>query len=145
MSFYRITNQAGHTYGDYQGGSPAEALLTMHRDAGYGPAVVILDGDRLRFVSGNPETAAEYARMCGNVEDFLIEEVTDPRELAYEDLCRQLGFDSTVNFVVVTDDGRVSFSMGKPDEVRALKHACTREGFEFAEGDAITPYEREGN
>ena len=44
----------------------------------------------------------------------------------YEDICRELGFNPNIGFVEITDDGEISFSVGKRDEIMALYSAVNR-------------------
>lgn len=50
------------------------------------------------------------------------------QEMSYEDVCKRLGFIPEIHFVKVTTRGTVDFTIGKPNEIRALKRAITREG-----------------
>ena len=52
--------------------------------------------------------------------------------LTYEELCKRLGFIPKVEFVELTNAGTVSFSIGKPEEIKALYAAVLREGFKPA-------------
>lgn len=49
--------------------------------------------------------------------------------MAYEDICKELGFNAACNFVVVTSRGTITFSAGKPDEIRALYAAIIDNGY----------------
>ena len=49
--------------------------------------------------------------------------------MPYEDLCHDLGFISKVRFVEVTNRHTVTYSCGKPEEVRALARACRERGY----------------
>jgi hypothetical protein len=49
--------------------------------------------------------------------------------MSYEDLCRDLGFIPKVRFVEVTNRHTVTYSCGKPEEVRALARACRERGY----------------
>jgi len=50
----------------------------------------------------------------------------DPK---YIEICNKLGFMPEVSFVKVTKSGSISYTMGKPEEIRSLARACDREGF----------------
>lgn len=52
--------------------------------------------------------------------------------LTYEELCKRLGFIPEVEFVELTNAETVTFSIGKPEEVKALYAAVLREGFKPA-------------
>jgi len=40
--------------------------------------------------------------------------------MTYTEVCEKLGYRSEVNFVVLTNRGTVSFTCGKPEEIRTL-------------------------
>lgn len=50
-------------------------------------------------------------------------------EMAYDAICKDLGFVPDVHFVKVTTQGRISFTCGKPDEVRSLVGAARRNNY----------------
>lgn len=50
------------------------------------------------------------------------------RNMSYRELCSLLGFSADIEFVHVTTRGTISFSAGKPNEIRALLAACHKEG-----------------
>ena len=47
----------------------------------------------------------------------------------YEDICRELGFNQEIEFVEITDDGEISFTVGKREEIMALYHAANKCGY----------------
>ena len=49
--------------------------------------------------------------------------------ITYEELCHDLGFIPSVRFVEVTNRHTVTFTCGKPDEIRALRKACRERGY----------------
>lgn len=49
--------------------------------------------------------------------------------LTYKELCKRLGFISETEFVELTNAGTVTFSIGKPEEIKALYAAVLRKGF----------------
>ena len=49
--------------------------------------------------------------------------------LTYEELCKRLGYVPEVEFVELTNAGTVTFSIGKPEEIKALYAAVLRKGF----------------
>lgn len=49
--------------------------------------------------------------------------------LTYEELCKRLGFIPEVEFVELTNAGTVTFTIGKPEEIKALYAAVLRKGF----------------
>ena len=49
--------------------------------------------------------------------------------LTYEELCKRLGFIPETEFVELTNAGTVTFSIGKPEEIKALYAAVLRKGF----------------
>ena len=49
--------------------------------------------------------------------------------LTYGELCKRLGFIPETEFVELTNAGTVTFSIGKPEEVKALYAAVLRKGF----------------
>lgn len=52
--------------------------------------------------------------------------------LTYEELCKRLGFIPETDFVELTNARTVRFSIGKPEEIKALYAAVLREGFKPA-------------
>ena len=46
----------------------------------------------------------------------------------YSALCAQLGFRPDVRFVDITTRGTITFTCGKPDEIRALLRAVRKAG-----------------
>lgn len=52
--------------------------------------------------------------------------------LTYEELCKRLGFIPETEFVELTNAGTVTFTIGKPEEIKALYAAVLREGFKPA-------------
>lgn len=51
------------------------------------------------------------------------------QEMTYVDVCRELGFIADVHFVEITTRGTISFTLGKPDEIRSLRNAVREHGF----------------
>lgn len=47
----------------------------------------------------------------------------------YEDICRDLGFSPEVGFVKVTNNHKISFWCGRPQEIIALYNACRNKGY----------------
>ena len=47
----------------------------------------------------------------------------------YEDVCHDLGFVPEVRFVTITTRGTISFTCGRPSEVRLLLTACREHGY----------------
>jgi hypothetical protein len=47
----------------------------------------------------------------------------------YTMICQRLGFSPEAKFVKVHDDGSISYTCGKPDEIKALYHRCRQRGF----------------
>lgn len=50
------------------------------------------------------------------------------KEMGYAELCERLGFNADTRFVRITTAQTVSFSLGRPNEIRALKSACEKIG-----------------
>jgi hypothetical protein len=68
MREYRIHSKAGGDFGVWQGETPADALLALHRDAGYGPEVCWVEGE-LRFRS------ASERELLGDCGVWSVEEI----------------------------------------------------------------------
>ena len=66
MTTYQITSTQGTDFGTYTADSPEQALVQLHRDAGYN--VRFVDG---QIVYPDPHTAG----LCGGADDWHIEEV----------------------------------------------------------------------
>lgn len=56
----------------------------------------------------------------------------EKKQMSYEEICKELGFIAACKFVKVTTRGTISFSVGKPDEIRALLNAVVKNGFKPA-------------
>ena len=54
----------------------------------------------------------------------------DLTEIEYETLCRDLGFSPESGFVVVTTRGTITFSIGKPSEIKELYAAVMNGGYQ---------------
>ena len=54
----------------------------------------------------------------------------ETQQKSYEEICKDLGFIAEVNFVEVTSTGRISYTIGKPDEIKALYHSAQNAGYE---------------
>lgn len=52
-----------------------------------------------------------------------------PKYISYKELCRELGFDASLNFVEVDDDGKIGFTTGKEWECRHLAAAIRNCGY----------------
>ncbi len=69
--YYQIWSKAGAYYGTWEADSPSEALLQLHREAGYSESVVRLNAHgRLNFAT------SEDRRLFGDIGDWDIEEVS---------------------------------------------------------------------
>jgi hypothetical protein len=47
---------------------------------------------------------------------------------SYEEICQRLGMRADIHFVKITSRGTITFTAGKPDEIRALHAAVLRCG-----------------
>jgi hypothetical protein len=95
MNTYTITSKAGQKMGEYTGRTEREALVAMHRDAGY-PGVGY-DAEADAIVWPDEDTAD----LCGSVRDWIVapaETTPDYAALADEE-CQYTGGD-TVTLVV---------------------------------------------
>lgn len=54
------------------------------------------------------------------------------QEMTYEDVCKDLGFLPGVSFVHITKTGTISYTCGKPEEIRALYRAVEEKGYKRA-------------
>jgi len=50
-------------------------------------------------------------------------------EMNYKDVCKELGYKPDVHFVKITTQGRIGFTVGKPDEIWGLYRSVTNKGF----------------
>lgn len=50
-------------------------------------------------------------------------------EMEYGDICKELGFVSKLHFVDVTNRGTITFTIGKPDEIKELYKAVVDNGY----------------
>lgn len=53
----------------------------------------------------------------------------EKKQMSYEEICKELGFSAPSHFVRITNWGTISFSVGKPDEIRALCKSVEKYGF----------------
>lgn len=53
-------------------------------------------------------------------------------EKSYEDICNDLDISPDINFVRVTTAGTITFTCGKPSEVRYLLKMCREKGYKPA-------------
>lgn len=53
----------------------------------------------------------------------------EKKQMSYEEICKELGFIPSSNFVKVTTRGTITFRLGKPYEIRALLNAVVKNGF----------------
>lgn len=49
--------------------------------------------------------------------------------MTYDAVCKELGFIADIHFVRITTQGTITFTAGKPHEVRSLYQACMEKGF----------------
>ena len=47
----------------------------------------------------------------------------------YKEICEELGFNAECGFVKITSAGTIGFTVGKPDEIRALYRAVINAGY----------------
>lgn len=55
-----------------------------------------------------------------------------PEAKSYESICHELGFIPETHFVRVTRSGKISYTAGKPSEIKALRKACAEKGYEMS-------------
>lgn len=67
MPTFNICSAFNVDYGDWEGSSKAEALLALHREAGYDENQVWLEDGELKFKN------EEYKRLIGDTSDWQIE------------------------------------------------------------------------
>lgn len=53
-------------------------------------------------------------------------------QIIYDVLCHKLGFNPSARFVKITSRGTISFTVGKPDEIKALYNAVISAGYKPA-------------
>lgn len=56
----------------------------------------------------------------------------EAKNMSYEGICKALGFIPEIGFVDVTDTGAITFTIGKPREIKALYSACQSRGFNIS-------------
>lgn len=49
--------------------------------------------------------------------------------MTYDDVCHELGFIPDVHFVEITTRGTITFTCGKPHEIKALYNSVYEHGF----------------
>lgn len=52
-----------------------------------------------------------------------------PTQMTYEEVCKDLGFIAGVKFVEVSTRGSITFTCGRPSEIRALYSAVLSNGY----------------
>ena len=52
-----------------------------------------------------------------------------PTQMTYEEVCKELGFIASVKFVEVSSRGTITFTCGRPNEIRALYSAVLSKGY----------------
>lgn len=50
-------------------------------------------------------------------------------EMEYGDICKELGFVPEFHFVEITNRGTITFTIGKPDEIKELYKAVVDNGY----------------
>lgn len=50
-------------------------------------------------------------------------------EMTYNDICAELGFSASIEFVKITNAGTISFTCGKMNEVRSLLSSVISNGY----------------
>ena len=53
-------------------------------------------------------------------------------EMEYSDICKELGFVPESHFVEVTNRGTITFTVGKPDEIKDLYKAVADNGYKVS-------------
>ena len=82
---YRITSKSGHHVGIYEGETANEVLLTMFRDAGFGPDWVWINNDgRLEFVDEETE------RDCGGEDKWTVTEYVDTNATRLREIAEKI-------------------------------------------------------
>lgn len=56
----------------------------------------------------------------------------EEKEMSYEDVCKALGFIPEIGFVDITDTGAITFTIGKPEEIKKLHSNCQSRGFKIS-------------
>ena len=49
--------------------------------------------------------------------------------MEYTEVCKDLGVNPEIHFVTVTNRGTISFTIGKPDEIKTLRKAVINKGY----------------
>lgn len=52
-----------------------------------------------------------------------------PTQMTYEDVCKDLGFIAGVKFVEVSNRGTITFTCGRPSEIRSLYSTVLSKGY----------------
>ena len=55
------------------------------------------------------------------------------KSMTYEEVCDELGFYSSIHFIKITTRGTITFTLGKPDEIKALYEAVENSKFKMAQ------------
>jgi len=54
-------------------------------------------------------------------------------EMTYEDICHDLGIIPSIHFVEITNRGTISFTVGKPEEIRHLINTAEDKGYKLSQ------------
>lgn len=47
----------------------------------------------------------------------------------YEEVCEDLGFIASIEFVKINSSGNISWTCGRPSEIKALYNACSEKNY----------------
>ena len=104
------------------------------QDCGEVDVVTLEHSDRLNYSDGctwneltygcedEPKDITKYRRV-------YMDDGVNFRDESYEYYCHRLGINPDIHFVKITNAGTISFSCGKPDEVRYLLKMCRENGY----------------
>ena len=97
---------------------------------GYAPTKAeLMDTAKLDKVNGGkPEIEKVY--QCPDDGTWQPIRKADPKH--YVSICKELGMRADLGFVEITPKGEISFSVGKPDDVRMLLQRARYRGYAIA-------------
>ena len=64
-----------------------------------------------------------------NQQKRIVWKDGEKTKMSYEDVCHDLGFAPQMGFVRITTAGTIAFSVGKPNEVKALLCSVKANGY----------------
>jgi hypothetical protein len=72
----------------------------------------------------------EGLNMCKTIKVIKNDELITT---TYNDICHELGFSPEIAFIKITNNHKISFWCGRPQEIIDLYNACKNKGYAISE------------